>query len=151
MSTSVRRLGLQPNAGLPATDLDQKKIQDPARNKTKNIAVGVIIGLSLATAAYLGHGYFFGKTQPDFKSRACEQYFIFKSQTPDRVFNDKTRKWEDKPIDLPGSPEFIKAHSDYLKSEDFKECIEKKGTKNVSELFTKLCEAEAYKSHWMCV
>ena len=152
--TSIRRTGLSPNPGLSTTDLDQKK--DQARNRVKNIAVGVIVGLSLATAAYLGHGYFFGKTQPDFASQQCEWDFIMTSQQDQMVCNDASHtSWYTEPTKTPvGSPEFTKAHSDYLNSEDFKKCISGESGdigKNANRFKTNFCASEAFKSHWLCV
>ena len=135
MTTSIRRTALQPTTGTPTTDLDQKK--DQTRNRVKNIAAGVIIGLSLATAAYLGHGYIFGNTQiqPYHSSRMCELGFI--------VAMDQNTKH------LPGSPVYSKARTDFLNSAHYKKCVGDYDAKKLSELFTKVCEA--YKTHWLCV
>jgi len=154
--TSVRRTTLQPTPGTPTTDLDQKK--DQARARVKNIAVGVIAGLAIATAAYYGHGLIFGNTQPDVKSRMCELGFIVDSQTPAEIWNAKTLKHEPKVIPLPGSPEFKKAHSDFFNSEAFKKCLAQDPAgktkdqieqgKALMENLAKYCEAD--KTHWLC-
>ncbi len=86
--TAPRRIGIssaQSNAGLSNTALEQqKKSQEASRTRTRNVAVGVITVAALATAAYLGRGYIFGKAPNDIPglssstvaATTCKENFI---------------------------------------------------------------------------
>jgi hypothetical protein len=64
-----------------ALAVDKKKQQDASNTRTRNVAIGVITVLAIATAAYLGRGYFAGvkptciTTDPKVAKKVCLDQF----------------------------------------------------------------------------
>ncbi len=136
--TSIRRTALQPTTGTPITDLDQKK--DQARARVKNIAIGVIVGLSLATAAYYGNGLIFGgkTTKPSFSSKVCELGFI-STKGIAKSFSNEGGSTNVKVIDVGPGSEFAKAHAALLTSKEHQECVKDFEEKTPSTIFNTPC------------